>query len=202
MSWERNRPVYHKLPTDSGDWQGNPIVDYLTSFWDNLLVGSKSAVDDPDQWLGNPDQIDPYFLDWIAIGLCGYAAFWDPDLPDQVRRELIRSYPEIRDRVSYNSANTLVKAIIPDGAIDRVELARAGTARAGLAYTYDPRDNRYWIRVPHTIPRDGVIWQTLNRVIRNWLPIGLGRVQYHPSAIGYTVIGDSILSDSRGTYEY
>ena len=205
MTWEFERPIYHKLPTDSGDWQGNPIVDHLTSFWDSLLVETKRMIDNPEQWIGAASQgkIDPYFLDWIGIGLCGYSAFWHPDLPIDVKMRLISRQPEIADRTSLSAALAIVKALDPEIEIERVKLARAGVARAGLSYTYQPRDNRYWITVPPTIRRNSLLWSVLKRVIWNWLPIGLGRVQYAPTAAGLTVAGDSVFNDNtRVQYEF
>lgn len=205
MTWEFDRPIYHKLPTDSGDWQGNPVVDYLTSFWDSLLVETKRMIDNPEQWIGAASQgkIDPYFLDWIGIGLCGYSVFWHPDLPIDVKMRLISNQPAISDRTSLSAALAVVKALDPDIEIERVKLARAGVARAGLSYTYQPRDNRYWITIPHTIKRGSLLWSVLERVIWNWLPIGLGRVQYAPTAAGLTVAGDSVFNDNtRVQYEF
>lgn len=205
MTWEFDRPIYHKLPTDSGDWQGNPVVDHLTSFWDSLLVETKRMIDNPEQWIGAASQgkIDPYFLDWIGIGLCGYSVFWHPDLPIDVKMRLISRQPEISDRTSLSAALAVVKALDPDIEIERVKLARAGVARAGLSYSYQPRDNRYWITIPHTIKRGSLLWSVLERVIWNWLPIGLGRVQYAPTAAGLTVAGDSVFNDNtRVQYEF
>lgn len=205
MAWEFDRPIYHKLPTDSGDWQGNPVVDHLTSFWDSLLVETKRMIDNPEQWIGSASQgkIDPYFLDWVGIGLCGYSAFWHPDLPTDVKLRLISKQPEIADRTSLSAALAIVKALDPDIEIERIKLARAGVARAGLSYTYQPRDNRYWVTVPHTIQRGSLLWSVLERVIWNWLPIGLGRVQFAPTAAGLTVAGDSVFNDNtRVQYEF
>ena len=205
MTWEFDRPVYHKLPTESGDWQGNPIVDHLTSYWDNLLVNTKRMIDNPDQWLGvaGDGQLDPYFLDWVAIGLCGYSVFWHPDLPVDVKLRLISQYPMIADRTSLSAANAIVKALDPGIEIERVRLARAGVARAGLSFSYYPRDNRYWVTVPGDIDRASLIWAVLERVIWNWLPIGLGRIQYAPTSAGLTVAGDSVFNDNtRIQYEY
>jgi hypothetical protein len=194
MSWENNRPIYHKLPAASGDFQGNEIVDHLTSYWDNLLVSTKQMIDNPDQWLGSSP--NTYFLDWVAIGLCGFGVFWDPDLPDPIKVQLIRSYDRIRNRTNRISNDLLVDLICSGARLVRISIARAGVSRTGLSNTYFPRDNRYWIRVPHEYERSGLIWRMLERLITDWFPIGNGRVQYGPTATGFTVIGDSILQES------
>jgi hypothetical protein len=201
--WDFNRPIYNKLPVASENWQGNELVDWLTGFWDDLLVKHKENLSDPVDWLGEPDSIDPIYLDWVGIGLCGYGNVWDKDWGTEIKREMIRNFPDImRFRGSLNSCQKLVESVDSNVTVLSYSgQARAGIDLAGVAVCggYDP--THYSIIVPPNLPRNGRVWYWLERLKIGFFPMGAitSRVQ-HPSLAGYSLAGDS--TTGLTTYNY
>lgn len=192
MSWSTGRPIYGRLPVESGNWQGSPVVDWLTSFWDELLVQHKANLDNPTDWLGEPDQINEYFIDWVAIGLCGYGSFWDTRLTLDQKRRVISAYGQSRFRQSRSGLDALVDAIIPGSRIQNTRPARADFAIAGISSVADPQSNSYQILVPIESERRSREWRLLDRILKTWAPIGYSRVQHSILMADLSICGDVV----------
>jgi hypothetical protein len=175
-------------------------VDWLTSFWDELLVGHKDNLEEPDRWLGNSDQIHEYFIDWVAIGLCGYGQIWDYRMPLEAKRRVIKAYPQARYRQSLEGLSALVKAILPGSSLLVIIPARADFDYADLCNSSIPGNNSYQILVPVGTKRRSLLWVILERVLRVWAPIGISRVQHEVLLSDQAIEGDVITAD--GSYGY
>lgn len=87
QAWSTGRPIFQRLPECYRD---NNIADYLTQFWDSLLLQEKARVDDLERQL-NPLTCDSNWLDFLAP-LCGFTGkFWDKNWNDYAKRNLLAS---------------------------------------------------------------------------------------------------------------
>jgi hypothetical protein len=201
--WDNNRPVYDKLPKISEQWHGNVLVDWLTGFWDELLVQHKENLSNPTDWIGTPDQIDPIYLDWVGVGLCGFGSVWDAKWGTDIKRRMISSFPNIlRYRGSLQSCTEIAQAIEPTSTVYSYSgQARAGIDLAGVAVCGGDDPTLYHIIVPTTIARNGKVWYWLERMRVQFFPLGsqASRVQF-PSLAGYSVAGDA--TTGVRTYNY
>jgi hypothetical protein len=81
------RPIYHRLPECYKD---NPIADWLTQYWDALLIEVKEKIDDLPKQL-DPQTCDEEWLDFLAP-LCGfYGDYWDRQWTLPAKRTLINN---------------------------------------------------------------------------------------------------------------
>ncbi|AFY49020.1 Phage tail protein (Tail_P2_I) [Nostoc sp. PCC 7524] len=87
IAWQTGRPIFSRLPEV---YQENAIANYLTAFWDELLVNNKARIDDLPRQL-NPLTCDANWLDFLAP-LCGFTGeYWDRKWQDNFKRNLIAS---------------------------------------------------------------------------------------------------------------
>ena len=193
--WDKDRPIYNKLPLISENWQGNDLVDILTGFWDELLVQHKNNLTNPIDWLGTPDQINVVYLDWVAIGLCGLQSIWKNDYPESVKREIIKYHKKILQyRGSLDSCNQLVRCFDSEIQVSSyADQPRAGISLAGATVCGSDNPTLYHILVPTKTLRNGKLWQWLESIRLSFFPVGdeLSRVQYQ-SLAGYSVAGDGV----------
>ncbi|MBD2515181.1 hypothetical protein H6G93_09205 [Nostoc sp. FACHB-973] len=91
-AWASGRPIFYRLPEV---YQENEITDWLTYYWDELLINSKLKVDDLPRQL-NPEICDANWLDFLAP-LCGFTGeYWDKDWSTNSKRILLKnSYSNI-----------------------------------------------------------------------------------------------------------
>jgi hypothetical protein len=203
MSWEQNRPVYGRLPYESGNWQGNQVVDWVTSYWDNLLVETKAALDSPTDWLGYPDELTLPYIDWVGYGLCGYGKVWDVAWEVDIKRRLIRDWVAIVPRRgSYDSCAKLVDNVCPGATVRNYDVPRADQAVADAAWCGNDIPMIYHIGVPQHVPRNGNVWRSLERIKHLWFPSGAreSRVQYAIAMADFAVAGDAV--GGHRTFEY
>lgn len=66
LTWDTERPIYKSLPSIFETYQGNDAVDYITQFWDELLIDTKANVDDVER------QLDPLTCDEEYLPLLSY----------------------------------------------------------------------------------------------------------------------------------
>jgi hypothetical protein len=193
--WDNNRPVYDKLPEISEQWRGNSVADWLTGFWDELLVQHRDNLSNPTDWLGTPDQIHPTYLDWVGLGLCGYGNVWDAGWGTEIKRRMIIRFPTIlRNRGSLDSCTAIAQAVEPDSQVLSFSgVPRSDISLADVAVCGSEDPTHYLIVVPPSVPRNGKIWYWLERLRVAFFPVGSreSRVQ-HPSMAGYSVAGDSV----------
>jgi len=87
-AWRTGRPILNNLPGINGGYSDNDLSDWLTDYWDNLVVRLKVGVDDV------PRQIDPLtcderWLDFIAIVTGWVGLYWDVTWPVAAKRTLL-----------------------------------------------------------------------------------------------------------------
>ncbi|AUT00915.1 hypothetical protein CLI64_11170 [Nostoc sp. CENA543] len=84
-AWDTGRPIFSRLPDV---YQDNQVADWLTVFFDELLVGTKTLVDSIPRQL-NPTTCDAVWLDQIAP-LFGFSSlYWDRGWPEASKRLLL-----------------------------------------------------------------------------------------------------------------
>jgi hypothetical protein len=200
MSWSTGKPIHDRLPAESGNWQGNPVVLWLTDFWDGLLTQTKGELDSPEDWLGTSEQIDRYFLDWVGIGLCGFGVIWDTRWTETQKRSVIKSFGTSVKRLSEEGLNALVTAILPGSRIQNSKPARADFAISDLSTVADPQDSSYQILVPTVEPRGSRSWRALERVLLRWAPLGISRVQHERLMADVSIVGDTVTLEKTFGY--
>jgi hypothetical protein len=91
-AWASGRPIFSRLP-EVYQFQDPPIADWLTKFWDQLLINTKAKIDDIPVRQLNPATCDVEWLDFLAP-LCGWdSKYWDKTWTvDAKRTLLINSY--------------------------------------------------------------------------------------------------------------
>lgn len=94
QAWSTGRPIFSRLP-DCYKNENSSVADWLTSFFDDLLISTKDKVDDIPRQL-DPSLCDSNWLDFLAP-LCGfYGQYWDKYWNDNHKRNLlINSYKKI-----------------------------------------------------------------------------------------------------------
>lgn len=193
--WDNNRPILDKLPLISEQWRGNAVVDWLTGFWDELLIQHRDNLTNPTDWIGTPDQISPIYLDWVGVGLCGFGQVWDAGWGTEIKRRMIAGFVDIlKYRGSLDSCTSIVRAIEPTADVLSFSgMPRADFSLADVAVCGGEDPTHYLIVVPPSLPRNGKVWYWLENMRRQFFPIGsrFSRVQ-HPTLAGYSVAGDSV----------
>ena len=90
-SWQLNRPIYLRLPDESGAYQGNEIVDAITTPWDEQIVDIKNTLLNFNGDFINPETARVDTLDWLAQ-LSGFTGeYWDKNWDTSIKRELIKN---------------------------------------------------------------------------------------------------------------
>ena len=193
MSWQSQRPIYDRLPKQSETWVGNSVVDWLTSFWDELLIETKAAIDSPTDWLSATP--DPYFMDWIGTVLCGFGEIWHPLYPTEIKQRLIEQWITISEyRGSERSLTTLVKAIDPGARTQRFGPALAGIAQANYANVGSSDPGLFFLIVSPTLVRYGTTWNWLQKILDVEFPAhnGTRRIQFPQALAGVALPGDIV----------
>ncbi|MFN6460541.1 MAG: phage tail protein [Nostoc sp. DedVER02] len=84
-SWATNKPIYSRLPEC---YQTNEVTEWLTDYFDELLVDTKAKIDDLPRQL-DPLLSDPEWLDFLAP-LTGFTGdYWDKTWATETKRLLI-----------------------------------------------------------------------------------------------------------------
>lgn len=203
MTWETGRPIYDRLPNDSGAWRGNETVDILTGFWDDLLMGHYQNLNNPTDWLGTPMETNGYFLDWVGIGMCGYGQLWNRGWDDDVKRRVIDAWVRYSTgRGSISSCRAIIQAICPEAQLVTYDQPRCEFARVGASWLGQDDPTLYHINVPNSLPRNSPVWLWLEDCLFSMLPVGSSwnRVQYLTAAVGSSVVSDSLTGGSSFRY--
>lgn len=84
-AWISGRPIYSRLPEC---YKEGEIADWLTAYWDDILIETKAKVYDLPRQL-NPLTCDSNWLDFLAP-LCGFTGeYWDKDWDVTAKRKLL-----------------------------------------------------------------------------------------------------------------
>lgn len=188
MSWELKRPVTGKLPSNSGNWQGNETVEMLTGYWDDFLVGVKDKLD--TGWFISDTAPDAY-LDYIGVGLCGYGKAWLSEFSPEIKRRLINNFPTVlKSRGSKQSVDVLIRCIVPEAELVHYQIPRADFSYADLTVVSDYPVTRYMICLPNHLGRDGKEFRWMRHLIRTFMPIADISLQYAINLPDQTLAGD------------
>ncbi len=188
MSWEESRPVTGKLPTNSGNWQGNQTVETLTGYWDDFLVGIKDRLDSAEFI---SEQADDQYLDFIGSGLCGFGKAWDTQYPIEVKRKLIQNFPSImKSRGSRQSIESLLNCVVPGSKLIHYQIPRSDFAKADFSVVSDYPVTRFMICLPNNLERDGREFRWVRKLIDVFMPIAEVSLQYVVNLPGKTLAGD------------
>ena len=87
-AWRTERPILNNLPGINGGYSDNDLSDWLTAYWDNLVVRLKVGVDDVPRQI-NPLTCDVRWLDFIAIVTGWVGLYWDVTWPVAAKRTLL-----------------------------------------------------------------------------------------------------------------
>lgn len=192
------RPIYSRLPGINGRYQteekGN-TADWLTVYFDELLIATKANVDDLPRQL-NPSTCDAVpWLDFLAE-LCGYRGeYWDKAWPVPVKRSLLQN------AFTLVWANKGSRAVI-DFVLDLFAIAHdiwlgdgflAGITT--LPGTVGAPEWRYYIRLPLQYLRNGSEFKLAEKINRLYGPVFCdSRVAYKQFYAGFSVAGDPVFT--------
>ena len=114
-AWDSGRPIYTRLPRRNEGYENNP-TDWLTDYWDKLLVETKVKVDDIPIRQINPLTCDDSWLDFLAVLYGWDEKHWQKSWAIESKRLLLsRSYDFIwenkgnRDVLSYVLNSLFIK---------------------------------------------------------------------------------------------
>lgn len=193
--WDTSRPIYDRLPAESGAYQGNPIVDAITTPYDALLMQWRDLVMDFEANFLNPATCRADALDWLAQ-LCGFTGeYWDPNWADAQKRELIsKSHLFIWP----NKGTQILLEYLFDLFAINARIYQIGQFLAGVNVAGDVIGGelmRYWILMPLAYRRSGAEWELVERFNRLYMPcFADSRVCYDQFYAGFSVAGDPVFS--------
>ncbi|MBW4421182.1 MAG: phage tail protein [Myxacorys californica WJT36-NPBG1] len=140
-AWNSGRPVYSRLPDT---YLEDGVSDALTFYWDELLVETKSKVDNFGLQL-DPLTCDAKYLDYLSLML-GWIDVWDVTWSEQAKRTLLdNSYRNIGIWINKGSARVLsfildtlgVEHFIQIGTSFLVGYSRVGDPIGTVAWDFD-----------------------------------------------------------------
>ncbi|WP_414575325.1 phage tail protein [Anabaena sp. CCY 9402-a] len=162
-AWDTGRPIFSRLP---GVYQENEVADWLTVFFDELLVGAKAQVD------GIPRQLDPLLCDdvWLdRINLIfGFSdEYWDRAWPEASKRVLLDgAYTEIwNKRGTRASLSYVLSALNIEHTIWEGSSFILGTSQLDIN-TLGDGSWRYKILLPRRYAFNGFEFQLTRKINR------------------------------------
>lgn len=169
--WKTGRPIYHRLPIESGAYQGNVAVDAITKPFDQILMEYKSLLLHFEANYLNPDTALPENLDWLAQ-LCGYTGeYWDTAWTPVQKRKLIKNSHQFvwrnkgtRELLEWllNDVFDLGASIFQPGSF-RLDVNRIGETLGGDALIY-------FIVMPLKFRTTSREWKLAERLDRLYMP--------------------------------
>jgi phage tail P2-like protein len=209
-SWQLNRPIYLRLPNESGAYQGNEIVDAITTPWDEQLVDIKNTLLNFNNDFINPDTARVDALDWLAQ-LSGFTGeYWDTNWTAAIKRELIKnSHTKIW---SHKGTVMLLQYLLDLFGLDAVVYAE-NVWFIGITAIGSPVGGRtLYYAIKLFIPgaenrqfytRNSKEWKFIERLNRLYMPCWCGSIptngnfiHYEKFIIGVSAVGDPIWSGS------
>ena len=191
-TWQSNAPILKRLPAESEQYQGNPVVEALVTPWDELLVETKYRVDAFYQDFLHPPTAKSENLGWLGQ-LCGFTAEYAlTEYPETIKRQLIaRSFDYIW--INKGTKNLLEYLIIQvfeiDAQIYLLGNFLADVNAAGDALSGEPFE--YYIRLPLKYLRTSKTWQLTERLNRLYGPIYChSQILYDRFYAGFSAAGE------------
>jgi hypothetical protein len=142
-AWASSRPVFVRLPGTNGGYTENPIADWLTQYWDELLVGTLGKLRDIPARQLNPLTADEDWLDFLAP-LTGWdSKYWDKNYPIAGKRQLLaNSFVGASIWKNKGSADVLSFVLAQAGIQNRVMVR--GDFLVGISEVGDPIGTLEW----------------------------------------------------------
>lgn len=196
MTWGEGRPIYGRLPSESEQYNGNPVVDALTKPVDELMVDIKAYCDRLSEDFLDPETCRADALDWLAQ-YHGYTGeYWDAVWTEEQKRQLIKdAFILVWPRVGLIA---LMQYLIDLFEIP-AELWILGVFRADINLTNDTLGGeplRYFIRMPLSnegVLRTSYIWKLAEKFNRLYMPVYTdSRVCYSQFYANFSVAGDPV----------
>ena len=151
--WESRKPIFERLPYIG--YQDNPVVSWVTSYWDEFLCGLRDKVE------GLPRQLDPLtcdaeWLDYLAPLLGFTRQYWSRSWSEDVKRSLLANSPFIwRNRGTLPVLNFVLEIFLGSG---NFNVWQPGEFLAGITVLpgeLGVPEWRYLIRLPETVRENG-----------------------------------------------
>lgn len=193
MSWQEQQPIYKRLPAESEQYQGNPVVEWLCDPWDTMLVETRGKIESFYDDALNPLTCKAENLDWLAQ-LCGFTGeYWDPQWSESIKRQLIaKSF----DFIWVNKGTrALLEWLFLVFQIE-AQIYQSGQFIAGVSVAGDMLGGdafHYYIRLPLKYLRTSQQWQLVARLDRLYSPVYCeSTVCFVAFFAGFSVVGDPV----------
>lgn len=162
-AWGSGRPIFYRLPGKNGAYSENPIADWLSYFWDELLIQTKAKIDDIEARQLDPVTCDAEWLDFLAPLMGWDSKYWNPRWSDSSKRTLLSNtwdWQKIWE--TKGTLNTLSFVLTAIGIRNQVVVDGdfiIGTNEVGDPIGYDPWS--YTIYLPPEYERQNEYRETL-----------------------------------------
>jgi phage tail-like protein len=213
MVYKDGRPVFYDLPQKG--YQDNPIVDWLTLWYDERIVQSATTLE--SFWQNLDPMVAPEsYLDYLAF-LCGLSGkYWDVKWTVPVKRSLIslahslwssrgtlRAIKQVLNiqlsTYLYDSEGFLVDDK-GDYLIENPEYTIWTNGALRLSFTlpatFGKDDLKLWVRLPLKYQRSTQQFKEAQRTLRNYAPaIVKSGVCFERFYLGFSVLGDPLFDN-------
>ena len=142
-AWISDRPIFNRLPGVNGAYSENAIADYLTGYWDELLVSTRETVEEIEERQLDPLLCDPQWLDFLAPLLGWDAKYWDKNYPIAGKRQLLNnSYQGLSIWENKGTRDVLSFVLTQVGVMNRVIIP--GDFLINISHVGDLIGTREW----------------------------------------------------------
>lgn len=204
--WEDGRPIYHSLPGENEGYLKDPefndpvsdppIADWLTVYWDELLIELQAELEAfPANYL-EPATCRSDALDWLAQHSGFTGDYWDASWDDSIKRQLIAdAYPFIWEN---KGTRVLLEYMIRLFNL-QANVFILGDFLAGitpLPATLGGDPYTFYITVGLIYLRTSVEWRLLERLRVLYSPVYCdSRICYDQWYAGFSVAGDPVFDE-------
>jgi Phage tail protein (Tail_P2_I) len=142
-AWSSGRPVFSRLPGTNGAYTENQVADWLTAYWDELLVETKVKIQEIPTRQLEPITADENWLDFLAP-LAGWdSRYWDVSYPLEGKRNLIQnSYSGVSIWENKGTQRVLTFVLSQVGLKNRVVIP--GDFLIDISRVGDAIGDRFW----------------------------------------------------------
>jgi hypothetical protein len=200
--WDTGRPILHRLPGQNEGYDHEdptsspypPVSDWLTQFWDELLIQTKEKFESFHANYLDPVTALPENLDWLAQ-MCGFTgAYWDASWPDATKRKLIaQSYLFIWP---YKGTRAVLEFMYGEAFGLNARIYILGEFLAGVTQVpaaVGGETLRFYVRVPLLYLRTSPDWGLTDRLRRLYSPAYVdSSVVYERFYAGFSLAGEPV----------